>query len=201
MIDFDLVRAYYFDPPPPDPLRVPSDEELIARYERRRVEHCILRLGDPAAEGLGPHGSMIGGPGKPITVHSQRAERITPIDPLPLSWWDYPRARLRILPPGGQQAIYSYLHNLAGAHLAGVRNRPTAPRLAGMFRSAHLSPADRSILAQLFGALPSPHFKGLRPLGGVSLYEMARALHITGNRRNAFVRWLHRFAVRPERAP
>ena len=201
MIDFDLVRACYFDPPPPDPLRVPSDEELIARYERRRFERCIVRSGDPVAEGLGPHGSMIGGPGKPITIHHERVERTTPLDPLPLSWWDYPRARLRVLPPGGQEAAYSYLRDLAGAHLAGVPNRPTPQRLAWMFHSPDLSPADRDILAQLFGALPAPRFKSLRTLGGISLYEMARALHITGNRRNAFVRWINSFAVRPETAP
>jgi len=98
MPDFDLVRAYYFDPPSLDS-RDASDEALIARYERRRFERCILRMGDPAAEGLGPHGSMIGGPGKPATLHHERAERTAPIDPLPLSWWDYPRARLRLLPP------------------------------------------------------------------------------------------------------
>ena len=50
MIDFERVRAYYFDPPEPDPLRIPSDEELIARYERRRYERCVLRLGDPARD-------------------------------------------------------------------------------------------------------------------------------------------------------
>ena len=200
MIDFARVRAYYFAPPPRDPLSIPSDEELIARYERRRVERCILRLGDPAAEALGPHGSMIGGRGLPITIHYERAERTTPLVPLPLSCWDHPRARLRILPPGGHPAAISYLRDLAGAHLAGVPNRPTAARLDRMFRSAHLSPADRDILAQLFGALPAPRFKSLRTLGGISLYEMARALHITRNRRNAFVRWLHRFAVRPEAA-
>lgn len=198
MIDFDLVRAYYFDPPDPDPLRTPSDEELIAAYERRRYESCILRLGDPVAEGLGPHGSMIGGPGKPITIHAQRAERTTPLDPLPLSWWDYPRAKLRILPLGGERAAASYLRDLSRAHLAGVSNRPSAARLASMFHSASLSPEDRYLLAQLFAGLPAPRFKGLRTLGGISLYEMARALHVTGNRCNAFVRWINQFAIRPE---
>ena len=102
MTDYDLVRAYYFDPPAPHPHRVPSDEELIARYERRRVDDCILRGGDPVAEGLGPHGSMIGGPGKPTTIHRTWPERTTLLDPLPLSWCAYPRAQLRILPPGGR---------------------------------------------------------------------------------------------------
>ncbi len=67
-----------------------------------------------------------------------------------------------------------------------------------MFRFPRLSLADRDILAQLFGALPPPRFKSLRTLGGVSLYEMARALHVTRNRRNAFVRWINQFAVRPD---
>ena len=197
MIDFDRVRAYYFNPPPPDPLSVPSDEELIARYERRRYDRCILRLGDPVAEGLGPHGSMIGGPGKPITVHYERAERTTPLVPLPLSWWDHPRARLCLRPPGGQHAALSYLRDLAGAHLAGVPNRPSAQQLAWMFHSPRPSSSDRDILAQLFGALPAPRFKSLRTLGGISLYEMARAIHVTRNRRHAFIRWLHRFAIPP----
>ena len=216
MIDFARVRAYYFAPPPPDPLSIPSDEELIARYERRRVERCILRLGDPAAEALGPHGSMIGGPGLPITIHYERAERTTPLVPLPLSCWDHPRARLRLLPPGGHPAALSYLRDLAGAHLAGVPNRPSAQDLAFMFRSPQrsrsptgrdksmvcrpwpLAAADREVLRQLLAALPAPRFKSLRTLGSITLYEMARAVHLTGNRRNAFIRWLHRFAVLPK---
>jgi len=69
-----------------------------------------------------------------------------------------------------------------------------------MCRSPRLALGDRDILAQLFGALPPPRFKSLRTLGGVSLYELARALHVTRNRRNAFVRWINRFAVRPDTA-
>ena len=197
MIDFDLVRAYYFDPPPADPERVPSDEELLARYERQRVERCILRRGDPVAEGLGSHGSMIGGPGKPTTVHCDRAERTSPLSPLPLVWWDYPRARLRLIPRGGQRAAVAFLADLAGAHLAGVPNRPGGQRLDRMFRSPRLSAPDRAILAQLFGAVPPPRFKELRYFGGISLYEIARAVHATHTRRHALVRWINRFAVRP----
>ena len=142
MIDYDLVRAYYFDPPPRDPERIPSDEELLARSERRRVE--------------------------------------------------------RLLPRGGQQAAVAFLADLAGAHLAGVPNRPGGQRLGRMFRSPRLSAPDRAILAQLFGAVPPPRFKELRYVGGISLYEIARAVHATGTRRNALVRWLNRFAVRPK---
>ena len=200
MIDFDLVREYYFKPPPADPLAVPSDEELIARYERQRYERCVLRLGDPVAEGLGPHGSMIGGPGKPVTIHHQRAERCAPILPLPLAWWDYPRARRAILPSGGEEEARSYLRCVIGAHLAGVPNKPSASALGRIFRNPAPSGPDRDILIQLLGGLPAPRFKTLATLGGISLYELARAVHVTGSRRNAFIRWLHRFAIPPRSA-
>lgn len=198
MIDYDLVRAYYFDPPPRDPARVPSDEELIARYERRRFEDCIIRGGDPVTEGLGPHGSMIGGPGKPTTVHHCRAERTMPLDPLPLPWWDYPRARVRVLPPGGPQAAHDFLADLSGLHLAGIANRPSGRALSRLFRSARLAPADLAILTHLFGAVSAARFMELRYLGGVSLYEIARAVHATDTRRHDLVRWINRFAVRPK---
>lgn len=197
MINYDLVRAYYFDPPPRDPERVPSDEELVARYERRRYEDCILRLGDPVAEGLGPHGSMIGGPGKPITIHYTDPVHHTLLHPLPLSWWAYPRAQLRILPPGGPSAAHAYLADLSGAHLAGVLNRPGGARLARLFRSTALSDAARAVLRHLFGAITAARFYRLRTDGGVSLYELARALHATRTRRGDLVRWINRFAVRP----
>lgn len=67
MLDFAKVRAFYFDPPADDPARIPSREELYARFERERFEHCLVRGGDPEAEGLGPHGSLIGGANKPLT--------------------------------------------------------------------------------------------------------------------------------------
>ena len=47
MLDRAKVRAAYFDPPPDDPERVPTREELWARYERRLVEACLLHGGDP----------------------------------------------------------------------------------------------------------------------------------------------------------
>lgn len=201
MIDYDLVRAYYTDPPPPRPDRVPSDEELIARHERRLFDDCILRGGDPVAEGLGPHGSMIGGAGKPTTIHYCRAERATPVDPLPLSRWDYRRARLRILPPGGQPAAHAYLADLSGLYLAGIADRPTGPRLARMFRSTDLSDPDRPILTHLLNAVTAPRFFSLRGLGGISLYEMARALHATRTRRADLVGWINQFARQADFTP
>ena len=182
------------------PSAFPATRSSSHGYELRRYEDCILRHGDPVAEGLGPHGSMIGGPGKPATIHYTDPVRSTLLDPLPLFWWAYPRAQLRIFPPGGPSAAHAYLADLSGAHLAGVLNRPGGPRLARLFHSTVLSDAERAILRHLFGAITAARFYRLRTDGGVSLYEMARALHATRTRRADLVRWINRFAVRPETA-
>ena len=222
MIDYNLVRIYYHHPPPSHPERLPSDEELLARYERRRYDDCILRGGDPRAEGLGPHGSMIGGPGKPTTVFHTHPTRTTLLDPLPLAWWDYPRAKLRILPPGGHPAAHAYLAGLAGAHLAGVLNRPSGARLdlpippTQLLRSPHPPDSDIDILRHLFGAIAAPcdqfHLRpsrrrmiqaapsGPEPGGDLTLRDgTPRALHATRIRRPDLVRWINRFARPPVR--
>ena len=198
MTNPDLIRAYYFDPPPPDPEHQPSDEELIARYERQRYDQCVRLGGDPIAAGLGPHGSLIGGPDKPLTIHPCRAEHAVPFSPLPLSWWDYPYARRRFLPSGGERAAHAYLGDMSGLYLAGIANRPSGPRLAEMFRSPAPSEPDLAILTHLLSAISEVSFYRLNSRGGVALYELARALHRTRVRRNPLVRWINRRAIRPE---
>ena len=71
---------------PEGPERIASREELYARYERERFERCILRGGDPEAEGLGPHGSLIGGRSKPLTLFHGFPELRAKLHPLPPSW-------------------------------------------------------------------------------------------------------------------
>lgn len=56
MLDLDKIRHYYFNPPPDDPERVPTREELYASEERRAVERCLLgaatqESGDSASTG------------------------------------------------------------------------------------------------------------------------------------------------------
>ena len=66
MIDFEAVRHAYRSPPPPND-HVPTIEERIAAYEHQRVRQAQELGLDPRVEGLGEHGSLIGGPGKPPT--------------------------------------------------------------------------------------------------------------------------------------
>ena len=93
-LDFEAIRKAFYGPPrahPPD--RLPTREELLAEHERIRLE-CRLELGlDPAADGVGEYGSLIGGAGKPLTVIHRSVERLLRIEPMPLEWFDYPKAR------------------------------------------------------------------------------------------------------------
>ena len=61
MLDVAKIRTFYFHPPSDDPEHETTPEELWAAAERQAVEGCLLRAGDPKAEGLGEHGSLIGG--------------------------------------------------------------------------------------------------------------------------------------------
>ena len=197
MLDLGMVRALYFDPPPHDPERIPSREELYARYERDRFERCLLRGGDPEAEGLGPHGSLIGGRSKPLTLFHGFPELRTRLHPLPLSWFEHPRARAPIVPPGGIPEANAFFHGLSCAYLAGMPDRPSGPLLRRHFRSAELSPQAWSHVWHVFACIRSLDLHRLIPRGGVSLYEVARAIHITGTRRGNIVSWINQFAVRP----
>ena len=198
MLDLAKVRHAYFHPAPDEPERALTREELYARYERRRVEGCLRRGGDPCHERLGEHGSLIGGPGKPLTVFGVRPERAGRLQPLPLAWFDYPRARSASQPPGGTEEAHSFFAALAADHLAGMPERPDGPRLERTFRSSELKGREWSQLWHVFACIRIWDLKRLLSRGGLSIYEVARAIHLSDACRAEVVRWINQFAVLPE---
>lgn len=198
MLDLGLVRALYFDPPPHDPERIPSREELYARYERDRFERCLVRGGNPEVEGLGPHGSLIGGRSKRLTLFHGFPELRSKLHPLPLTWFDHPRAHAPTNPPGGIEEANAFFHALSCAYLAGMPDRPSGPLLRRYLRSAELSGQRWSQVWHVFACIRSFDLHRLIPRGAVSLYEVARAIHITEIRRSTVVSWINQFAVRPD---
>ncbi|MDE2974457.1 MAG: hypothetical protein OXU64_07030 [Gemmatimonadota bacterium] len=197
MLDFDKVRALYFDPPPYDPERIPSREELTARYERERFDACVLRGGDPEAEALGPHGFLIGGDGKPPTVHHVLPEVHARLRPLPLTWFDHPRRHTRTLPPGGIEEAHLFFRSLSHGHLAGHRDRPSGARLRRHFQAPELSGLPLSLVRHVLACIRGLDLNRLLAYGGLSLYEIARAIHLTGIRRVSVTRWINQYAIRP----
>lgn len=197
MLDVAKVRSFYFRPAAADGSRVTTLEELYARYERRRVEECLLRGGRPRDEGLGEHGSLIGGRGKPLTVFPVRPDRALRQNPLPLAWFDSPLARSAPPYPPTTDEAHVFFAHLSGAHLAGMPNRPTGTQLAGLFRATELSPRERSQLWHIFADIQTWDLTRLLSSGGLSLYEAARAIHLSGTRRATVVTWLNHFALPP----
>ena len=197
MLDLAKVRHAYFHPPPDDPERALTREELFARYERRRVEGCLRHGGDPRREGLGEHGSLIGGPGKPLTAFGVRPERVGRLRPLPLPWFDYPLARSASPPPGGADEAHDFFAALAADHLAGMPERPTGAALARTFRATRLKGREWSQLWHVFACIRIWDLKRLLSRGGLSVYEIARAMHLSDTCRAEVVSWINQFAVPP----
>lgn len=199
MLDLAKVRNAYFDPPPGDPERALTREELYARYERRRVEGCLRRGGDPRREGLGEHGSLVGGEDKPLTAFGVRPERAGRLQPLPLAWFDYPRARFAHPPPGGAEEAHDFFAALAADHLAGMPERPGGAQLAHTFCSAQLEGREWSQVWHIFACIRTWDLKRLLSRGGLSVYEVARAIHRSDTCRAEVVTWINQFAVPPSR--
>ena len=198
MLDLAQVRHAYFHPPPDDPGRPLTREELHARYERQRVERCLMRGGNPRREGLGEHGSLIGGAGKPLTVFHVRPERALRLHPLPLAWFDHPRAQAKIPPYGGIEEAHTFFAMLAADHLAGMPNRPGGERLAHLFRASSLSKRERSQVWHIFACIRRMDLLRMHTRGGLSIYEIARAMHLAGTRRASVIRWINQFALAPQ---
>ena len=119
--------------PPDRPL---TREEHIARYERRGLAACLAIGADPCALRIGEHGSLIGGPDKPLSASNLDCppEYRPPWNPLPLSWFTHRRARSPL--PGGPPDDQPVLAALIGDHLAGYPNPPSTAELA---RAIHFS--------------------------------------------------------------
>ena len=197
MLDIAQIRRSYYNPPPEDSMRVPTREELHAQYERRLYEACLAGGRDPQDAGLGEHGSLIGGLGKPLTVHSALAERAVQLAPLPLSWFCYPLARSAQPPLGGGDAAHIFLYSLSADHLAGMPERPDGEQLAQVLRSSQLSDRERSQIWHIFACIRMTDLKRLLTRAGLSLYEIARAIHLSDTRRAEVCAWINQFAVHP----
>lgn len=198
MLDLEEVRQAYYHPPPEDPERIPTREEIYAERERLSVETC-LRLGFTAEQmGLGEHGSLIGGPSKPLSTGGFPPERIARLWPLPLTWFDYPLARRTYPPPGGEAEAYRFLYALSADHLAGVPQRPDGGHLMQILRSDAYTPRERMQIWHIFACIRMADLIGLLSRAGLSIFEIAQAVHLSETTRASVCTWINYFAVPPD---
>ena len=199
-LDFDAVRRAFHGPPlasPPDHL--PTQEELLAEHERIRVR-CRLDLAlDPVAAGVGEHGSLIGGPAKPLTIIHRPVERLLRLEPMPLEWFDYPEARRAWSGPVENEI--DFLDRLISAHLGGFPNRPTAEEFSRWLRSPARSSRKEMAFYNVFETIWPIDLPRLLSRVHLSVYEVARAIIVSEARAPETIRWLHQFAVNPKMEP
>ena len=194
MIDFEAVRRAYHSPPPPND-HVPTIEERIAAFECQRVRQARERGIDPRTKGMGEHGSLIGGPGNPPTRFEggRRAEDMVRMPPMPLAWFAHPNANRRT--PCANP--HRYLDTLAADHLAGHQPRTDGRTLHRLLRAEHLADAEAHLVEQFLARLRMIEIAGLLSRAGLTVYEIARAMHLSGSKTPAKTHWVNQFAVRP----
>ena len=92
-----------------------------------------------------------------------------------------------------------YLKSLIGRHFAGHGSPPTPAELDRALRTPRPDRRQRGHLYNLFGSTRFLEVRDLAHLGGLPLYELARAIRNSGARPTTAIRWLNQFASPPPR--
>ncbi len=194
MINFQAVRRAYRSPPPPDH-HVPTIEERVAAFERQRVRQAEELGLDPETEGYGEHRSLIGGRSKLPTRFEggRRAEDMVRMAPMPLPWFDHENAHYRTRCPEPNK----YLEALSADHLAGYHPRPDGRTLHHLLRAEHLTEQQAHLVEQFLARLRMVEMANLLSRAGLTIHEIARAMHLSGSTTPAKTHWINQFAAKP----
>lgn len=205
-IDYTAVRKAFYGPPlasPPD--RLPTREEVLAEHQRICLQVSTDLGVDPTTRAIGEHGSLIGGPGKPLTVIGRPVERLLRLEPVPLEWFDYPQARRAWHGCDDAKATFrervELLEEVIHCHLAGFPNPPTATELAAWIECPAPVPPGTGALYNIFENIPPGQCAQLLSRGHFSVYEVARIIILSEARSPDLITWLHQFAVDPRQKP
>ncbi len=202
-IDFDSVRTAFYGPPLPSPPdHLPTREELLAEHQRICLQANRKPGVNRAARAIGEQGSLIGGPGKPLTFLGRRVEYLLRLEPMPLEWFDYPEARTVWFQPADEDTTVrdriEFLEEVIAIQLAGYPNRPTAHQFARWILSPASSSPRIGALYNIFETIRPGHCAQMLSRGHFTLFEVARAIILSEARAPELIAWLHQFAVDPE---
>ena len=126
-----------------------------------------------------------------------RPEVHAKLRPVPLAWFDCPRCHSRLFPPGGRHEAELFFRALAHSYFAGAADPPAGPTLRRPFRNATLTGTPYTHVRHLFASIRGFDLNPLVASGGLTIFEIARAIHLTRIRRADIVTWINQFAVRP----
>ena len=198
MIDFEAVPRAYHSPPPVDD-HVPTIEERSAAFERQRVQQARESGIDPRAEGMGEGGSLIGGHGKRPTRFEggRRAE----------DWCVWPQCPSRGSPTPTRTDETPAPRRTATLTFSppttspGHDPRPDGRTLHRLLGAEQLNAREAHLIEQFLARLRMIEMAGLLSRAGLTVYEIARAMHISASKTPAKTHWVNQFAARPVETP
>ena len=202
-IDHKALREAYFNPPREGEFtKIPAREDYMAEAERRFVRLCLERGGDPKAEGLGEHGALIGGEGKPPRVLmglARSLEHYAKPRLAPLDWFEREAVRSG---NGRFDPEHRWMRRMAASYMAGVpkESSPSGEELYEAFCAAAPGSLQRFWLHSVLSCISMLELRGLMREEGLSIRVVVRALHNASVLRHDLCRWANQFAVNPRQA-
>ena len=199
-IDLEKVRSAYLNGPPSDDFtHVPSREERIAESEWVLVQLCLEAGKNPETEGLGEHGALIGGPGKPMRAligNSRPFEHYCAPRLAPTSWFQHENG---LRTSGINDPEHCSLDSAIASYMAGTpqESRPTAAQLYDAFWADCPSELERFWLYSVLSCVSVAELRRIIYLEGLPLYAVVGALHQVGVLRHDLTNWLNQFASCP----
>ncbi|MDE0106777.1 MAG: hypothetical protein OXN96_03155 [Bryobacterales bacterium] len=202
-IDYDAVRkAFYGSPLPSPPQHLPTREEILAEHQRICLQVTDDLGVDPSTAAVGEYGSLIGGTGKPLTVIARPIGRLLRLEPMPLEWFDHPRARRAwnggVADTAALHERIEFLEQVIRSHLAGFPDPPTATELASWIECPASLPRGAGAVYNIFENIPPGQCARMLSKGHFSVYEVARVIIHSEARSPELIAWLHQFAVDPK---
>ena len=199
-IDLEAVRrAYRNGPPAPGFHGIPTREQRIAESERVLVRYCVEAGRDPREEGLGRHGALIGGPGKPSRVlrnSSRRFENYCQPVLAPVSWFLHPGGRRT---SGRSDPGHLRLRHAVASCMAGTprESRPSGAQLHAAFLNESPDWMERFWLRSILSCASIRELRNILYFEGLPLYALVRAAHVSEAISHRLCNWLNQFAARP----
>lgn len=194
-----VQRAYFGGPPGPDFNGIPTREERVAESERVLVRLCIERGQDPACEGRGEHGALIGGESKPVRLHEGNSRPMAQYCKprlAPVCWFEHAGGRAT---SGLADPNHARLAVAIASHMAGTPHttRPSPPAMHEAFVSENPSDLELFWLHSVLSCVSVNELRKIVHFEGYSLRTTVRALHLSGVLRHDLTNWLNQFACPP----
>lgn len=176
--------------------RVPTREDLYARWHWIRENRMLKNGGNPAKHDIGRKSWMISGKGEPrYKEEGPILEHRFRYDPMPLDWFDNPAARKIFRDPDPEHGL---LEHLCAKHLAGWQDRPSGKEMFQMLLEGTANDDERDVVRELLVDLYPEVYSQLRRRDALSIWHIARAALECDVKRGALSWWLNQFAVKPE---